>query len=64
MPSSPQSPGPKLSLVKDAAAASSPHDPSGGCDRTLDWSICMARAQAGDRDAYRRLLEEITPYLR
>jgi len=24
----------------------------------------MARAQAGDREAYRRLLEEITPYLR
>lgn len=24
----------------------------------------MARAQDGDRDAYRRLLEEITPYLR
>jgi len=24
----------------------------------------MARAQAGDRDAYRRLLEDVTPYLR
>jgi RNA polymerase sigma-70 factor (ECF subfamily) len=32
--------------------------------RELDWSILMARAQAGDRDAYRRLLEEVTPYLR
>lgn len=28
------------------------------------WSALMARAQDGDRDAYRRLLEEITPYLR
>ena len=64
MPSSPQSPGPTLSLVKDAAGASTPPDPSGRSDRTLDWSICMACAQAGDRDAYRRLLEEITPYLR
>ncbi|MFC5519926.1 sigma-70 family RNA polymerase sigma factor [Polaromonas jejuensis] len=33
-------------------------------DGRLDWSILMARAQGGDRDAYRRLLEAITPYLR
>lgn len=32
--------------------------------RDIDWSILMARAQDGDRDAYRRLLNEITPYLR
>ena len=32
--------------------------------RELDWSILMARAQDGDRGAYRRLLEEITPFLR
>ena len=32
--------------------------------RELDWSILMARAQDGDRVAYRRLLLEITPYLR
>jgi len=30
----------------------------------IDWSILMARAQSGDAKAYRRLLEEITPYLR
>ena len=30
----------------------------------LDWSPCMARAQGGDKDAYRRLLESVTPYLR
>jgi RNA polymerase sigma factor (sigma-70 family) len=29
-----------------------------------DWSALMARAQEGDRIAYRRLLEAITPYLR
>ncbi len=30
----------------------------------LDWSILMARAQDGDAEAYLRLLEQITPYLR
>ena len=30
----------------------------------LDWSICMARAQNGDKEAYRRLLEDMVPYLR
>lgn len=30
----------------------------------LDWSKLMARAQSGDRKAYRALLEAITPYLR
>lgn len=33
-------------------------------DGKLDWSTAMARAQAGDQDAYRRLLEDITPHLR
>lgn len=48
--------GPALGLAPDARDARP--------DGTLDWSISMARAQAGDRDAYRRLLEAITPYLR
>lgn len=30
----------------------------------LEWSILMAHAQNGDSVAYRRLLDEITPYLR
>ncbi len=30
----------------------------------LEWSHLMASAQAGDRRAYRRLLEAIAPYLR
>ena len=29
-----------------------------------DWSVLMARSQAGDADSYRRLLMEIAPYLR
>src|ERR671919_2815924 len=33
-------------------------------DGSATWSALMARAQEGDRCAYRRLLEEITPYLR
>lgn len=33
-------------------------------DGLADWSMAMARAQRGDREAYRRLLEDITPYLR
>jgi RNA polymerase sigma-70 factor (ECF subfamily) len=32
--------------------------------RDVEWSILMARAQNGDGDAYRRLLEAVTPYLR
>jgi RNA polymerase sigma-70 factor, ECF subfamily len=33
-------------------------------EHDLDWTILMGRAQAGDRDAYKRLLEGVTPYLR
>jgi RNA polymerase sigma-70 factor (ECF subfamily) len=37
---------------------------SGEAAHRLDWSALMARAQDGDRDAYRLLLEDMTPYLR
>lgn len=61
-------PGPTLSIVRnahDAALADRPPETAEiRPDGTLDWSILMAHAQAGDRDAYRRLLEAITPYLR
>jgi RNA polymerase sigma-70 factor (ECF subfamily) len=30
----------------------------------IDWSVLMARAQSGDSEAYRRLLQDIAPYLR
>lgn len=29
-----------------------------------DWSVLMGQAQHGDREAYRRLLTEVVPYLR
>ncbi|MBA3897924.1 MAG: sigma-70 family RNA polymerase sigma factor [Sphingomonadaceae bacterium] len=32
--------------------------------RNVDWAILMAHAQAGDSSSYRRLLSEISPYLR
>lgn len=32
--------------------------------RGLDWSILMAHAQAGEQEAYQRLLAEIRPYVR
>ena len=61
MPSGRHSRLPPLTLIKD--------DHQGGAGqahsvRELDWSILMARAQDGDRGAYRRLLDEITPFLR
>ena len=33
-------------------------------ERDRDRALLMARAQAGDRRAYRRLLEDITPFIR
>lgn len=38
--------------------------PESAADGRRDWSSYMARAQDGDRDAYRTLLEDVTPYLR
>ncbi|MDH6260491.1 sigma-70 family RNA polymerase sigma factor [Bradyrhizobium sp. BR13661] len=53
---------PLLRLVGAAGEAA-----SGSVEPTIrdtDWSILMARAQDGDRNAYQRLLQEMTPYLR
>jgi len=58
---------PDLTLVAGAGsspASDSRPEPERPAARELDWSVYMARAQAGDRDAYRRLLEDVTPYLR
>jgi RNA polymerase sigma-70 factor, ECF subfamily len=57
---------PPLTLVA-SSGSSGPQsgragDARGGGER--DWSGLMARAQDGDRGAYRALLEDITPYLR
>lgn len=52
--------------VRTGAAARTAHG-RGGIARVeyeTDWSSLMAAAQAGDADAYRRLLESVTPYLR
>lgn len=59
---------PHLTLVKNEAAPDG-HDfrndlQSKSVALDVDWSVLMARGQAGDRDSYRRLLEQITPYLR
>lgn len=51
---------PPLSLVT-APAADDAKRTAGG---RRDWSKLMARAQDGDREAYRTLLEYLTPYLR
>ncbi len=37
---------------------------SGSPGHAANWSVLMTRAQDGDGAAYRRLLEDITPYLR
>jgi RNA polymerase sigma-70 factor, ECF subfamily len=49
----------QLTLVATANADEIGRDGSG-----LDWSRLMARAQDGDRQAYRALLEDVTPYVR
>jgi len=48
----------QLMLVGAASAESTRN--AGG----LDWSKLMALAQDGDRQAYRTLLQDVTPYLR
>lgn len=53
-----------LSLVVDGPARRSGVSPQRGAMQDVEWAILMAHAQAGDAGAYRRLLEEITPYLR
>lgn len=48
-----------------ASPASQPRSGQGGANaHALDWTKFMTRAQGGDGDAYRRLLESVTPYLR
>src|SRR5215472_9838102 len=48
-----------LSIV----SASTPDDSHKAGDGA-DWSKLMARSQDGDREAYRTLLEGVTPYIR
>jgi RNA polymerase sigma factor (sigma-70 family) len=59
-----------LALVSDTASRAEgdvrPEDAPESANRRrgVDWSILMAHAQRGDQDAYRRLLQEIAPYIR
>jgi RNA polymerase sigma-70 factor, ECF subfamily len=59
---------PPLTLVASsdsgAAADAGRADDERSATRHRDWSGLMARAQDGDRHAYRTLLEDMTPYLR
>jgi RNA polymerase sigma factor (sigma-70 family) len=67
MSPSPHNRGPDLTLVAGAApssASDSRPGPERPAARELDWSVYMARAQGGDREAYGRLLEDVAPYLR
>src|SRR5438552_17253675 len=57
-----------LTLVASGQAEAESSDVGGASGneaaaRDLDWSILMARAQSGDREAYRRLLIDLAPYL-
>src|SRR6516225_12019951 len=61
MPSGPHSRSPPLTRIKHDHQVDAGETHSA---RERDWSVLMARAQDGDRAAYRRLLEEITPFLR
>ena len=63
------SPGPhgrrsSLTLVASSAGAARIGADERNANRARDWSGLMARAQDGDRHAYRALLEDMTPYLR
>jgi RNA polymerase sigma factor (sigma-70 family) len=66
----PRDPTPPLKLIASSSAgAATPINATGGEQgksdtRDVDWTILMARAQDGDREAYRRLLDELVPYLR
>lgn len=66
MTSDPRKRAPLLTLVKGAPGTdeAAGHARDGLHGRELDWSILMAHAQAGDAEAYRRLLADISPYLR
>jgi RNA polymerase sigma-70 factor (ECF subfamily) len=57
---------PALRLVASSGSGSAADRAAGAGSGTgkLDWSRLMGRAQDGDREAYRALLEDMAPYLR
>lgn len=63
--SDPRNRVPPLTVVQGTGGRDSSHRDQGRTSaRDLEWSILMARSQRGDAEAYRRLLNEISPYLR
>lgn len=67
----PRKRGASLTVVEGNSTVDDTDKGSGGCAgerysaaHDVDWSILMAHAQDGDGDSYRRLLEEVAPYLR
>lgn len=57
-------PGPQKDGLETSASGRQTEPLASRADGTLDWSSAMARAQTGDPEAYRRLLQDIAPYLR
>jgi RNA polymerase sigma-70 factor (ECF subfamily) len=58
---------PELRVVREPDVdpqSSATGDAASPALKDVDWAILMAHAQAGDAAAYRRLLTEVTPYLR
>jgi RNA polymerase sigma-70 factor (ECF subfamily) len=55
---------PALTVFERGGAADGTRPAPAARRGPIDWSILMAHAQAGDREAYRRLLGEIAPYVR
>jgi RNA polymerase sigma-70 factor, ECF subfamily len=53
-----------LTLVAPSTGASPAAKDGRAPGGRRDWSALMARAQDGDRQAYRTLLQDITPYVR
>jgi RNA polymerase sigma-70 factor (ECF subfamily) len=51
-------------LLTSAAAIRNDAAAPGTEDRDRQRALLMARAQAGEREAYRRLLEDIAPFIR
>jgi RNA polymerase sigma-70 factor, ECF subfamily len=55
---------PPLTLVGAPAAGQPTPGDVYRANGSLNWSLLMTRAQGGDRQAYRALLEDMAPYLR
>jgi RNA polymerase sigma factor (sigma-70 family) len=53
-----------LSPTREAVGAAPLRDAAAAAARDRNRTMLMARAQAGEREAYRRLLQDITPFIR